>query len=157
MCSSVSPNLCQQPSETSHRPHTKRTRSPGDGWSVAPSRSSPPTAWQGRDRDPLQVCPGHWILHQLTRSLPAHPADVVSRLSHANQTVTFPARKEQCGLLCSEGLGVCHGSKFLLPTAARVYGCSAEKQHHLGYWVTLHSTQSSPGEGQGSWAQICMN
>lgn len=142
------------PSDTTQTPH-KEDKEPW-GWHVAPSKPNPHPAWQGQVRDPLQACPGHWISHQLTRSLPAHPAGVVSCLSHANQTETFAARKEQRGLLCREGLGVCHGSKILLPTAVHGYGCSAEK-HHLGRWLTLHNTQSSLGEGRGSWAQICIN
>lgn len=83
------------------------------------------------------------------RSLLAHPVDVVSHLTCANQTVTFPVKKDQQGAGHSP-------EKILLPIAIHVYGCNAEK-HPWGYWVTPHNTQSSLGEGEGSWAQSCIN
>lgn len=68
---------------------------------------------------------------------------MVSGLTCANQTVTFPARKEQHRLLCSKGLGTHLRSKFSLSVAIQVYGCNAEKQHHWGYQLTPHNIPRS--------------
>lgn len=154
--------VCQpKPLPTAQSDSTQTPRK-GDkeprGWNVAPSRSNPPTAWcKCRTETLSKTVQATGFYTSSWGPLLAHPVDVVSCLTRAKQTVTFAARKEQHGLLCSEGLGTHLGSKFLLPAAICVYGCNAEKKHLWGYWVTPHNTHSSLGEGEGSWAQICIN